>query len=567
MKLIAKKYLTILIFFILMQASAWAGSVKVDKGAVEFDGGSRVFLPRSAVVMRFGTAEYFYGSGEYVYLPLIITAADDSLDPKGAGNWLVYGVLSSDPQSPKGFAEGVAPYIFRFNAPENPGKYKIYLGSVPFFRDYPLKSSSRYKESFTPHNLDARELMRSILSHPGSLQEVGDFLVVGGMLPPNETAPVYLKVNGQVPSKAKFPGGIQSNPIRFSWNVGEEFTGDRNSVLYRYRIEPEDDENWGAWTSSNEVAYSVLLKGAHKFLVQAKHVKDDRPIESIPATIQFVLRKDHISKPTRETLTKGEDVIVPNVAFSEVYKKSYALLVGVWKFDDAAAFPQFDEKRIQKDLSVMETALKSNGFEVKVLSGTVTKNTVVGALDQIVEVADRDDRIFVYFSTHGFPDPLMGSEGYLATSDCVLKKPTVGCLRLNDLSVTAERALDGKQVKQVLFAIDSCFSGLGVVRKSVAVPDLTRLAVPQGAYMLTAGMADQTAAIDPDLGMSTFTRFLSDGLSGEADILGNNGMITLSELFVYVQYKVAQRTDSKQIPMLGKMRGDGEMLFNPMSNK
>jgi uncharacterized caspase-like protein len=87
--------------------------------------------------------------------------------------------------------------------------------------------------------------------------------------------------------------------------------------------------------------------------------------------------------------------------------------------------------------------------------------------------------------------------------------------------------------------------------------------MPQGVFMLTAGMANQLAQIDPQLGMSTFTYYLAEGLNGNADILGNNGLITLSELFVYVQYKVAERTQSKQIPMLGRIRGDGEMLFMP----
>ncbi|WP_160105626.1 caspase family protein [Pseudomonas izuensis] len=564
MMIIAKSYFAFVTLFLLTLTTAWAGNVQVDRDMVEFETGRKTYQPRSSIVLRFNTAEYFYGSQEYAYLPLIVTASNDTLDSAGVDNWLVYGVLSNAPGTSEELSNGAAPYIFRFNAPDRPGKYKVYIGSRPLFRDYPLKSGAGYKEAFVPHTFDARELVKTVLAYPSSLQEVSEFEVVGGFLPPSETAPVYLQVNGTVPSKAKFPGGILLNPIKFSWYVGKEFTGDRKSVLYRYRMEPEDEE-WGAWTSADQVAYSVLLKGIHRFRVQAKHLKEDKWIESIPATMQFALNKDHITKPTRETLTKGGAVSNGSVAFNEVYKKSYALLVGVWKFDDAAGFPQFDEKRIQKDISSMEAALKGNGFEVKILSGAVNKSTVVEALDEIVELAGRDDRIFVYFSTHGFPDPLMGSEGYLATSDCVLKKPTVGCLRLNDLSVTAERALDGKQVKQVLFAIDSCFSGLGVVRKSVAVPDLTRLAVPQGAYMLTAGMADQTAAIDRDFGMSTFTHFLSSGLSGEADILGNNGMITLSELFVYVQYKVAQRTDSKQIPMLGKMRGDGEMLFNPLS--
>jgi hypothetical protein len=40
-------------------------------------------------------------------------------------------------------------------------------------------------------------------------------------------------------------------------------------------------------------------------------------------------------------------------------------------------------------------------------------------------------------------------------------------------------------------------------------------------------------------------------------------LITLSELHVYVQSRVAKHTNSEQIPMLGIMYGSGEMLFKP----
>jgi hypothetical protein len=45
------------------------------------------------------------------------------------------------------------------------------------------------------------------------------------------------------------------------------------------------------------------------------------------------------------------------------------------------------------------------------------------------------------------------------------------------------------------------------------------------------------------------------------------GVITLSELLLYVQYEVARQTNSAQIPMMGRIMGDGEMLFRPASPK
>jgi len=254
----------------------------------------------------------------------------------------------------------------------------------------------------------------------------------------------------------------------------------------------------------------------------------------------------------------------PHIEFAEVYAKSRALLVGIWQFDDSASFTQFAGAKIASDLAAMESALRVNGFDVALLNrGKVKREETADALTKLVDQSGENDRLLVYFSTHGFADPLLPSDGYLATTDCRLQAASARCFRLNDLETHANRVLTGEKVHQVLFAVDSCFSGLGIVRKSAGAPNLARLAVPQGAFMLTAGMANQLAQIDSQLGMSTFTHFLAEGLRGKADIVGNNGVITLTELFLYVQYEVAKKTDSGQIPMLGRIKGDGEMLFSP----
>ena len=78
--------------------------------------------------------------------------------------------------------------------------------------------------------------------------------------------------------------------------------------------------------------------------------------------------------------------------------------------------------------------------------------------------------------------------------------------------------------------------------------------------MLTAGMADQLAQVDNELKMSTFTYFLTKGLEGAADYT-NDGIVSLNELYVFSQYEVANRTRGEQIPMLGRISGEGEMIF------
>jgi Caspase domain len=465
------------------------------------------------------------------------------------------------------FAEAARPYEMPFDAPMAPGIYRVVWGQVPVFFSSPLEPNAEFKKAFRATGVPRQRLVDSLLAYRGSIKEIARIRVTDKPIALPDVIPLYLRVNDDVPAYATFAGGLQDKPIVLSWYVGQEFKRDASKVLYRYRMEPEDDA-WGAWTSAKTVGFSFLHRGVHRFVVQARYTEGAQSMESIPATFQFTLPKEHVSKPTAETLTKGVSggsaLVAEPIAFDKLYAKSRALLIGLWKFDDAARFPQFDEQKIGNDVSTLKSALQRNGFEVTTLvSERIRREDISAALSKLVADAGRDDRLLVYFSTHGFPDPLLPAKGYLATSDCSADDPRGRCFALDELAEHAQRATDGKRVRQVLFAVDSCFSGLGIAQKSVGVTNLNQLAVPQGVFMLTAGMANQLAQIDPQLGMSTFTYYLADGLNGKADILGNNGLITLSELFVYVQYKVAERTQSKQIPMLGRIRGDGEMLFMP----
>ena len=78
--------------------------------------------------------------------------------------------------------------------------------------------------------------------------------------------------------------------------------------------------------------------------------------------------------------------------------------------------------------------------------------------------------------------------------------------------------------------------------------------------MVTAGLADQVAYIDEKAGMSYFTKFFVEGLKGKAD-LNSDGVVSLSELLVYVRSEVAQLSSGRQTPMMGRLEGAGEMMF------
>jgi hypothetical protein len=102
---------------------------------------------------------------------------------------------------------------------------------------------------------------------------------------------------------------------------------------------------------------------------------------------------------------------------------------------------------------------------------------------------------------------------------------------------------------------------LSKASREIAVEALTRY---PGAHMMTAGLLDQDASPDQDRRMSIFTKFLAEGLEGQADS-NQDDVVTLNELLVYVQNNVSEyvkaRYDKEQTPMMGKVKGAGEMLF------
>ncbi|MBN1133939.1 MAG: caspase family protein [Methanosarcinaceae archaeon] len=242
---------------------------------------------------------------------------------------------------------------------------------------------------------------------------------------------------------------------------------------------------------------------------------------------------------------------------TNLYSGSKALLIGITDFEDKnfATLPYINE-----DLTFLEEALMQNGFSIKKLEGAITREQVFTAIEDMIASASENDRIIIYFSSHGFQDYRSPTEGYIACSDCEKDRPTVNCLSLSYLDTVVKNCI-AKPVKHILIIIDSCFAGLGVLTKTTEYPDIARIATKEGAHMMTAGMAEQEAQMDHQLKKSIFTYYITQGMSGEADYT-NDGIITLTELHLFVQYEVARKTKGFQIPMIGRIAGQGEMIFD-----
>lgn len=567
-----KIFLKIVLLAILMQLLAnrsFAGGVTVIPDSIAINGGAVVPLSKGQEFeISFYAYNYQYGSGDHMYLPVILIPSGHN--PRYASTsdtqqWTYLLLTLSDGRPKAEESDRDIRIRFKVRAPERAGRYKLLYSMNPIFRKNPVRGAMGIRSIFEPSGFDRIQIRREVLSGRSFLTSLGEISVIGqDSIDARNRMHLYMQVNGQTPGIGQVSGGIADKPLRFSWELRGEYARQRRAINYRYKLWPSDTA-WSEWSSELDVQYTFLQQGMYEFQVEARYKAEDEEITSFPARYEFFIRSPLIVKPSEDIIRKATTGSPPTppsppVDVNSVYSGSRALLVGVWQFDDATNLLSFGESRIKKDIDTLSAALIKNNFKVSTLfKSRVTKDDVMQAVEDLVRATRPNERIFVYFSTHGFADPLSSADVYLATSDCEVSKPRVKCIRLNDFETDIRRVM-GLNARQILFAIDSCFSGLGIVSKSLPRTDLARLAAHQGAYMLTAGMADQKAQIDPQLNMSTFTHFLAKGLSGSANFI-DDGVITMTELFLYVQYETARQTQSAQIPMMGRVFGQGEMLF------
>ncbi|MEM9228254.1 MAG: caspase family protein [Pseudomonadota bacterium] len=218
-------------------------------------------------------------------------------------------------------------------------------------------------------------------------------------------------------------------------------------------------------------------------------------------------------------------------------ERSYALVVGISEFDHFADLPtEKDPYRIRDYL------LNEAGFDgVWMLTeDQVTPARVRELMEEVVpKKIGRNDTLLFYWSGHGHTELDRGGDniGYLptatATETTVSRMVSMDALKLWDRRIRA---------RQVLYLLDSCFSGhAGIVRQS-SVRDLTLEQVSQPSrHIMTAGTADQETIASEVWQSSIFTKAILEGLRGAADAqsaFDRDGIVTINELEDYTKKRV-----------------------------
>ncbi|MBI2386493.1 MAG: caspase family protein [Elusimicrobia bacterium] len=286
-----------------------------------------------------------------------------------------------------------------------------------------------------------------------------------------------------------------------------------------------------------------------------------RPGRPAPAAPSSGLSSADIERIAKAV--KGGDAAAPAAAPAASYPASpsprfsaaerpddLAIVVGIETYSDIASKAPYAER----DADAFKAHVRALGVperNIVLLKGAKAgKASLEKNLEQwLPRMAKADSRVYFYFSGHGAPDVKTG-QAYLVPWDGdpnFLESTGYPVAKLY-------KKLGELPARQVLVAMDSCFSGAGgrSVLASGARPLVAKIdtgAAPATVTVLAASAANEISGSLDDKGHGAFTYFLLEGM--------NAGKSTPKALAEYLTPRVqdeARRLNRDQTPQL---QGDG----------
>ncbi|MCL4456343.1 MAG: caspase family protein [Nitrospirae bacterium] len=361
-------------------------------------------------------------------------------------------------------------------------------------------------------------------------------------------------------------------PLQYA-AVGENGKIDKNIDTVRLLIDRGAHVNvgWGhsplygaAFRGHVNVARLLIEKGADTDRAMAELEADGRPYAQSGLRILKILKAQKGSKPVTPSITKevSPSVIVIKSDVDELpavkakpNKNSYAIVIGIESYRQKlpkADFATADAKTMTEYLTKVMGYPEEN--VVTLLNDKASMSDLTKYFEKwLSNNVEKDSTVFVYYSGHGAPNPKTG-DAYLVPFD---GDPSF----IAETGYSLKRLYDnlGKlQAKEIIVALDSCFSGAGgrsVIAKGARplVMAMESLQIPQKIAVLSAASADQISSTYEDKGHGLFTYFMLKGIKGEGDA-NNDGKIEIEELFEYIKpnvEKIARKNyNNEQSPQI-----------------
>ncbi|MGH7353970.1 MAG: caspase family protein [Candidatus Rokuibacteriota bacterium] len=262
-------------------------------------------------------------------------------------------------------------------------------------------------------------------------------------------------------------------------------------------------------------------------------------------------------------------------ATARVVGERWAVVIGVGQFESRAIprlrYATADAEAVYQTLTTVGGFKKDN---VKLLTDKSEQKPTLRNLRQVLGTflarnPQKEDTVLIFFAGHGAPEvdargvERDGLAKYLIPSDADPDDLYATALPMDEIRTIFERI----EAERVVVFLDTCYSGAGGGRtfaakntRATSVDDdfLQRLARVKGRAIITASKSTEVSLELAELGHGIFTYYLVEGLKGAAD-LDRDGVVTLQEIYTYVESQVSRRSRAvggNQHPVLkGELEG------------
>ena len=204
-------------------------------------------------------------------------------------------------------------------------------------------------------------------------------------------------------------------------------------------------------------------------------------------------------------------------------KNSYAIVIGIEQYRQKLPKADFAEHDAQ---TMTEYLTKVMGYPEENVVTLANDRAALGDLTKYFEKwlpnnVEKDGSVFIYYSGHGAPNPKTG-DAYLVPYD---GDPSF----IDETGYSLKRLYEslGKlQAKEIIVALDSCFSGAGgrsVLAKGARplVMTMEKSVVPSNVAVLSAASGEQISSTYEEKGHGLFTYFMLKGIKSEGDTNGD----------------------------------------------
>ncbi len=284
----------------------------------------------------------------------------------------------------------------------------------------------------------------------------------------------------------------------------------------------------------------------------------------VASAVASGLGAEKASKIAAEAFVPKTPADTPDYIFP-ANPNAYAVVIGIEKYLSSDIPPA---KYAARDAQAIKRHLRALGFPERNIHMVTDKHATRGVLKSEIRWlknnTNKNSTVFFYFSGHGAPDP-DSQEAYLVTSDVELSDLPDTAFPLKNLYTD----LNALPAKNILIALDSCFSGAGG-RSVLETGARPLVAVHMGSNSVGKIVVLSAAAHDQISGMTVrgehgvFTYYLLKSLNAKLKGSDNQSAVPVEGLYTYVKPRVedaARRHNRSQTPQILFHTTDPESLL------